>query len=42
MIRSVAARENEGEVEIDYRPHGLVCRIAYRRPISAAGGNSGV
>jgi two-component sensor histidine kinase len=42
MIRSVAARETGGEVEIDYRPDGLVCRIAYRRPIAAAGGNSGV
>ena len=33
MIRSVAAREMAGEVRIDYRPEGVVCRIAYlRRP----------
>jgi two-component sensor histidine kinase len=31
MIRSVAAREAEGEVSIDYPPEGLVCRIAFLR-----------
>jgi len=39
MIRSVAAREIDGEAEIDYQPNGLVCRIAYRRVASAE--NSG-
>lgn len=31
MIRSVTAREAEGEVSIDYPPDGLVCRIAFLR-----------
>ncbi|HEY2445418.1 MAG TPA: sensor histidine kinase [Rhizomicrobium sp.] len=31
MIRSVAQREVEGEVAIDYPPEGLVCRIAFLR-----------
>jgi two-component sensor histidine kinase len=35
LIRSVAAGEPEGLVEIDYPPQGLVCRVAYlRRHIS--------
>lgn len=34
MIRSVAAREAQGEVSIDYPPDGLVCRIAFlRKPL---------
>lgn len=36
MIRSVAQRESEGEVRIDYPAHGLVCRIAYLRRRAAA------
>ena len=35
LIRSVAARETDGEVRIDFPPEGLVCRIAYRRSASA-------
>jgi two-component sensor histidine kinase len=35
LIRSVAAREADGEVSLDYPPEGLVCRIAYRRPARA-------
>ena len=35
LIRSVAAREPDGEVRLDYPPEGLVCRIAYRRPATA-------
>jgi two-component sensor histidine kinase len=35
MIRSVAAREPDGEVRLDYPPEGLVCRIAYRRRSTA-------
>jgi two-component sensor histidine kinase len=31
LIRSVAAREIDGEVRIEYPPEGLVCRISYRR-----------
>jgi two-component sensor histidine kinase len=31
MIRSVTAREAQGEVSIDYPPDGLVCRIAFLR-----------
>lgn len=31
MIRSVTQREAEGEVSIDYRPEGLLCRISYLR-----------
>jgi two-component sensor histidine kinase len=31
MIRSVTARETDGDVQLDYLPEGLVCRIAYRR-----------
>lgn len=37
MIRSLAQRETEGEVRIEYPSKGLVCRIAYfRRHRSAA------
>jgi two-component sensor histidine kinase len=38
MIRSVAARETDGEVQLDFPPDGLVCRISYRRlmPVVAA------
>jgi two-component sensor histidine kinase len=35
LIRSVAAREPDGEVSLDYPPQGLVCRIAYRQPVTA-------
>ena len=31
MIRSVTAREAQGEVSIDHPPDGLVCRIAFLR-----------
>lgn len=31
MIRSVAARETDGRVSIDFPPEGLVCAISYRR-----------
>jgi two-component sensor histidine kinase len=31
LIRSVAARETEGQVHIGFPREGLVCRIAYRR-----------
>ena len=34
MIRSVAARETDGAVTLDFPPEGLVCRISYRRPTS--------
>jgi two-component sensor histidine kinase len=33
LIRSVAQREEGGEVQIDYPPQGLVCRIIGRRHI---------
>jgi len=32
LIRSVPAREREGEVTIEYQPDGLYCRIAFLRP----------
>ena len=41
MIRSVAAREIDGEVRLDYAPEGLVCRIAYRQPVAASAANGG-
>lgn len=31
VIRAAAARERNGEVEIDYDPRGLVCRISFLR-----------
>lgn len=38
MIRSVAARETDGRVHIDFLPAGLVCRISYLRPAEPSGG----
>jgi len=35
MIRSVAARETDGRVNLDFPPEGLVCIISYRRPTSS-------
>jgi PAS domain S-box-containing protein len=32
LIRSVPARERNGEVEINYEPDGFFCRIAFLRP----------
>jgi len=32
MIRTVAARETDGRVTLDFLPEGLVCVISYRRP----------
>jgi two-component sensor histidine kinase len=40
MIRSVAARETDGEASLDFPPEGLVCRISYRRPIHMPGEDS--
>ncbi len=37
LIRSAVSGEPEGQVQIDYPPQGLVCRIAYRRRHPAAG-----
>lgn len=36
FIRSVAAREADGRVILDFPPEGLVCLISYRRPVSPA------
>jgi two-component sensor histidine kinase len=41
MIRSVAARETDGEASLDFPPEGLVCRISYRRPIHVSGEDPG-
>ena len=35
LIRSVVSSEAEGQVQIEYPPDGLVCRIAYSRPPKA-------
>jgi two-component sensor histidine kinase len=32
MIRTVAARETDGRVILDFPPEGLVCLMSYRRP----------
>jgi len=40
MIRSVAAREIDGEVRLDFPPEGLVCQISYRPAAHPPTGNS--
>ena len=35
MIRTVAAREPDGRVTLEFPPEGLVCLISYRRPANA-------
>jgi len=40
MIRSVAARETDGRVTLDFPPEGLVCRISYRQPTGRSLGNT--
>jgi len=41
MIRSVAARETDGEASLDFPREGLVCRISYRRPLHIFGEDLG-
>ena len=36
LIRSVAARETDGEVSVDFPSEGLICRISYSRPAGSA------
>ena len=40
MIRSVAAREIDGEVRLHFPPEGLVCQITYRRAAHPSAANS--
>ena len=40
FIRTVAARETDGQVSLEFLPQGLVCCISYRRPAGRSPGNT--